>query len=73
MPVLKSVSFAVTFEGEEASKLYLETENAELENIRQVQGHINELITGKISELKAENKLTEASIEDEPSESESDN
>lgn len=60
--VLKSISVTVSFETEQAAYSshvdITETAN-EFENIREIQGKINEVVTERIDLLKAENKLLE--------------
>lgn len=67
---LKGLSAKITFEPEGPSCQIPIEITSELENVRQLQARINEIITEKICELKAENKLAEApeidDDEDEP-------
>lgn len=68
---LKGLSAKITFEPEGPSReIPIEiTSASELENVRQLQTRINEIITEKICELKAENKLAEVpEIEDDEEE-----
>lgn len=62
---LKGISAKITFDTE---TIEIPREiTSELENIREIQTKINEIVTEKISELKAENKLVETNepLEDE--------
>lgn len=65
-PTLKGLSAKITLDTE-VHEIPIEI-TSELENVRQLQTRINEIITEKICELKAENKLVE--IEDEGEEEE---
>ena len=57
---LKGLRAEISFETDAASREISIEFTSELENIRQIQCKINEIITEKIAELKAENKLVEA-------------
>lgn len=72
-PVLNSITATVSFDNEEPLNISLECPNTELENIRLLQERVNEIISGKISQLKTENKLTEVPTAfEEESEADSD-
>ena len=59
MTTLKGLRAKITFEsGTSSLEIPLEI-TSELENIRQIQGEINEIITEKIAELKTENKFVD--------------
>ena len=59
MTTLKGLRAKITFESETLSLEIPVEITSELENIRQIQGEINEIITEKIVELKAENKFVD--------------
>ena len=65
MATLKGLSAKITFDTE-TIEIPMEI-TSELENIREIQSKINEIVTEKITELKAENKLVETNepLEDE--------
>lgn len=74
--VLKSLSITVSFEADNepaySSHLSVSDTTADLENIRVIQGNVNEVITNKINLLKAENKLPEPVDLEEDEEASSD-
>ena len=57
MTTLKGLRAKITFESETLSLEIPVEITSELENSRQIQGEINEIITEKIAELKTENKF----------------
>jgi len=62
---LKGLSAKITFQTDAPSHEIAFEITSELENVRQIQRRINEIVTEKIGELRDENKVVDLDLDDE--------